>query len=187
MHILLQGKIRNPDDQKLKKKDNLDFLPSDKIIDVDTGEIIVSSEPVVLQSVALGSCVALAVYEQNSKTGGLAHIMLPGKSPSPNFDTKYAEDAIEALLDSVMKQGAKLRNLEISIVGGANVLQEGDIPDKVINSVLDYLKNLNLELNCMRVGGIERRSLFLDTATGNVYFTEGDNSEKILLTEIERI
>jgi len=158
-----------------------------KTIDVDTGEIEVSSEPVVLQSVALGSCVALAVYEQSSKIGGLAHIMLPGKSPSSKNNSKYAEDAIEVLLDSVKKLGATIRNLEIGIVGGANVLQEGDIPDKVINSVLGYLKKLNLVVNRMRVGGIERRSIFLNTATGNVYYSEGDNQKKILLTKIERI
>lgn len=165
----------------------MELLLIDKTIDVDTGEIELSSEPVVLQSVALGSCIALAVYEQSSKIGGLAHIMLPGKSPSSKNNSKYAEDAIEALLDSVKSLGAKINNLEISIVGGANVLREGDIPDKVIDSVLDYLKKLNLDVNRMRVGGLVRRSLFLDTATGDVCFTEGDNLKKLLLTKIERI
>lgn len=165
----------------------MEFLPDHKIIDVDTGEIGVSSELVILQSVALGSCVAIAVYDKESKIGGLAHIMLPGRSQSTNFDTKYAEDAIETLLDSMMKQDTKLGNLEISVVGGANVLQEGDIPDKVIESVLDYLRKLKLKPNRMRVGGIERRSLFLDTSSGNVYYTEGDSHEKILLTKIDRV
>lgn len=158
-----------------------------KTVDVDTGEIRVSSEPAILQSIALGSCVAVAVYERNRKIGGLAHIMLPGKSPTSNGNTKYAEDAIEALIDSTKKLGAEITDLEISIVGGANVLQEGDIPDKVRESVLGYLKKLQLRLNCMRVGGIERRSVFLDTTSGEVYYTEGENSTKILLTKIERL
>ncbi len=165
----------------------MDILLSDKFIDVDTGEIKVSSEPVILQSIALGSCIALAIYERDRKIGGLAHIMLPGKSPSSQNNTKYTEDAIGALLDAAKEQGAKIGNLEISIVGGANILQKGDIPDKVIKSVLDYLKKLNLEVNCMRIRGVERRSVFLDTATGDVHFTEGDNQKKILLTKIERI
>jgi len=158
-----------------------------KTVDVDTGEIRVSSEPVILQAIALGSCVALAAYERNLKIGGLAHIMLPGKSRSSKNNTRYAEDAIQTLFESVKKLGADISNLEISIVGGANILQEGDVPDKVIESVLDYLKKLHLELNCMRVGGIERRSAFLNTTSGEVFYTEGDNTTRILLTKIEKI
>lgn len=160
---------------------------SNKTIDVDTGELRVSSEQVILQSIALGSCVAMVVFERNMKIGGLAHIMLPGKSPTSNNSTKYAENAIDALLNAVVQLGVKISNLEISVVGGANVLQEGDIPDKVIESVLGYLKKINLEVKYMRVGGIERRSMFLDTASGSVYYTEGNSTSKILLKDIERI
>ncbi|MEA1981730.1 MAG: chemotaxis protein CheD [candidate division Zixibacteria bacterium] len=164
----------------------MEFLSNLKIIDVDTGEIQVSSEPIILQSIALGSCVALVVYDRNLKIGGIAHIMLPGKSLSAK-NTKFSADAIESLLESINKLGAKTSDLEISIVGGANVLREGDIPNKVIESVLYYLKKSNLELNNMRVGGVERRSVFLDIESGNVFYTEGNSTKKILLKEIENI
>ncbi len=163
------------------------YFSNEKVIDVDTGELKVSSEPVILQSIALGSCVALTTYEPNKKIGGLAHIMLPGKSPSSKNNTKYAEDSIEALLEWMNKLGATKEKLEISIVGGANVLQEGDIPDKVIESVLSYLEKIDIKVKCMRVGGILRRSMFINTATGDVHYTEGDNPTKILLSKIERI
>jgi len=113
--------------------------------------------------------------------------MLPGKSPSNNNNTKYAEDAIDALLNSVEKLGAKIENLEISIVGGANILQEGDLPDLITKSIIDCLEKLDLEVSGMRVGGVERRSVFLNTATGNVYYVEGDNPNKILLTKITKV
>ena len=163
------------------------MLPNTNTVDIDTGEIRVSSDPVILQAIALGSCVALTVYERNLKIGGLAHIMLPGKSHLSNNNTKYAKDAIKALLDSVKMLGADISNLEISMIGGANVLQDGDIPDKVIESVLGYLKESHLKLNRMRVGGIERRSAYLDIISGEVFYTEGDNTTKTLLTNIERI
>lgn len=156
-------------------------------IDVDTGEIGVSLEGAVLQSIALGSCVALAVFEREREIGGMAHIMLPERSPKADGNTKYAEDAIDALLDQVKALAGEISNLEISVVGGANVLQKGDIPDKVIESVLGYLKKLNLEPTCMRIGGIRRRSAFLDATTGFVFYTEGDDPTKIPLTKIERI
>ena len=129
----------------------------------------------------------MAVYERDKRIGGLAHIMLPGKSPSTTGSTKYAEDAIKALLDRTKKPGAEIADLEISIVGGANILREGDIPDKVIESVLGCLKRLHRGLKGMRVGGFERRSVFLDTTSGEVYYTEGENTTKTLLDKIERI
>lgn len=147
-------------------------------IDVDTGEIGVSAGPAILQSVALGSCVAVAVYERERHIAGLAHIMLPGSSPGTGTNTKYAEDAIRTLLDRLKELGAETRNLEISIVGGANVLQEGDIPDKVIASVLNHLMELNLEVKRIRVGGIRRRSLFMDVESGQVFYTEGDDTSR---------
>ncbi len=159
------------------------------IIDVDTGEIRVSSEPVMIRAVALGSCVAVIIYDRSKKIGGMAHIMLPGRSPIGDIEskTKYAEDALDILFNTVKKLNSKISDLEISIVGGANVLQEGDIPDKVIKSVLDYLKKLNIEWNGERVGGTERRSVFLDTTTGKVYYTEGDSVPIVLMKKTVRI
>lgn len=168
-------------------KDKRTFLSDEVTIDVDTGGVEVSAEPVVLQSVALGSCIALVLYQRKMKIGGLAHIMLPGPSPSSKINTKYTVDAIDALLDRVTKLGAGINDLEISVVGGANVLQEGDIPDKVTKSVLDYLQQLNLVVNCMRVGGVNRRSVFLETKTGDVYYTESDDPTRILLTKTKSI
>ncbi len=155
-------------------------------MDVDTGEIRVTAESAMLRAVALGSCVAVAVHEPQLKIGGLAHIMLPGKPPRPGHNTKYAEHAIATLHEQVRKLGGKTDNLVTSVVGGANVLQEGDIPDKVIESVLDCLKRERLQLSGMRVGGIERRSVFLNIASGEVFYAEGDSTIKTLLTRIER-
>ena len=160
----------------------MDSLTTKKTIDVDTGEVKVSSEPVILRSVALGSCVAVVVYDRTQKIGGLAHIMLPGRSLETTSETltKYTEDAIDAVLEAVIKLGADRDNLVISIVGGANVLQEGDIPDKVTKSVKDYLRKLVLDWDKERVGGIERRSVFLDIDSGRVFFTEGEGSAREL-------
>lgn len=160
---------------------------SQEATNVDTGEVKVSSEAGILQSVALGSCVAVVVYERTSKVGGIAHIMLPGRSPSPKGNTKYAEDAIDALLGSIRNLGTNMDNLELCIVGGANVLRRGDIPDMVIESVLGYLGTGQMEWQGMRIGGFERRSVFLDVMTGNVSYTEGNNNTKVMLNDIERI
>ncbi len=157
-------------------------LKDNEFVDVDTGEIRVSSKPVILRAAALGSCVAVAIYDRYKKIGGLAHIMLPGRSlkGKNGGKTKYAEDAIDVLFDTAKRLGIKINDLEVSLVGGANVLREGDIPELVVKSVLDYLKKLNVKWEREKTGGTQRRSVFLDIAAGKIFYSEGDSEIKEL-------
>ncbi len=153
-----------------------------KFIDVYTGEVSVSSEPVVLRAMAIGSCVVVAAYDRNKKIGGLAHIMLPGKSPRQDSDdrTKYAENAIDFLLDSIKRIGVKAEDLEVNLVGGANVLGKGSISEEVAGSISGYLEKLGIEPKKKKIGGTERRSVSLDIESGKVFYTEGDSITKEL-------
>ena len=149
-----------------------------KFIDVDTGKVKVHLRPAILRAMAIGSCVVVAIYDRYKKIGGLAHIMLPGRSPKRDGKdkTKYAEDAIDTLLTTAKKLGAETSNLEVNLVGGANILGEGDIPDKVAKSVLDYLKKLSIEPKSEEIGGKERRSIFLNIDSGKIFYSQGDNA-----------
>ncbi len=151
-------------------------------VDVDTGEVRVSSSPGILRALALGSCVAVAAYDRYKKIGGLAHVMLPGKSPSGEGENreKYTEDAIDVLLDSIKEMGTKTQNLEVNLVGGANILGEGTISEEIMGSVLGYLEKLNIEPKNKRLGGRERRSVSLDIVSGRIFYTEGDSAAKEL-------
>ena len=166
----------------VKLADFMGIAPSNKFIDADTGKIIVSSKPVVLRVMAIGSCVVVALYDRYKKIGGLAHIMLPGRSPKRDGKdkTKYAEDAIDILLDTAKEVGAGKEDLEVNVVGGANVLGEGSISEEVVGSALGYLKKLGIEPRKKRLGGAQRRSVSLDIESGRIFYTEGDSMKKEL-------
>ena len=153
-----------------------------EFIDVDTGEVKVTSERVTLRATAIGSCVAVAIYNRHKKIGGLAHVMLPGKSPKRQAGdrTKYAEDALDDLFDAARKLGAGTEDLEVTVAGAANLLGEGDIPKKVLESVLDYLKKTGVEPKAKLAGGTERRSVSLHINTGRIFYTEGNGAVKEL-------
>lgn len=155
---------------------------NDKFIDVYTGEVIVSSKPVILRVMAIGSCVVVIAYDRYKKIGGLAHIMLSGRSSSRTSEErpKYAEDAIDVLLDTAKKLGAGKEDLEINLVGGANVLGEGSISKEVLGSALDYLKKLGIEPKKKRIGGTQRRSVSLDIESGRIFYTEADSATEEL-------
>lgn len=149
----------------------------EEIIDVNTGEIKVSSKPVILRALALGSCVAVVAYDKINKIGGLAHVMLPGKSPNKEKieKTKYAENAIDTLLTSMQNLGSNRADIGISLVGGANMFGEDSIPKEVVYSILGYLKTIGIEPKNKIIGGKNYRTASLDIASGKIFYTESDN------------
>ena len=150
----------------------MDSFWQDGAIDVDTGEVKVIAKHGVLRSVALGSCVAVIIYDKTSKIGGIAHIMLPGKSFDKTDNiTKFCDDALDILFDKVMNMGSKTDNLEISVVGGANVLQEGDTPDKVVKSVLEYLSHKKSGDSQRKIGRDQKAERFFLISAQVNYFT----------------
>lgn len=148
---------------------------------VTSGQIATGSKNGIVASSALGSCIAFIAYDVNTKTGGMAHVMLPGKSPKSD-DNRYAEDAINNLIDKLQKLGVLEKNIEICLVGGANVLRKenDNIADQLIDSVYEILKKKKLKVKAVSVGGYERRNAKLNLNTGIVYFSIGDSAEKHL-------
>jgi len=152
---------------------------------VATGCLDTGSQKGIIRTSPLGSCVAVIAYDKSTKTGGIAHIMLPGKSPTKHKveENKYAENAIENLLDALKNLGSKKANIEICLVGGANVLRkENDtIADNVILSIFEILERKKLRIKKTSLGGFERRTAKLTLHSGSVTFTLGDNSEAELV------
>lgn len=155
---------------------------SSQYIDVDTGKVKVSSKPVVLRAMAIGSCVVVIAFDRGKKIGGLAHIMLPGRSAKRESKdkTKYIEDAIDKLLEKLKNLGAKIEDLEISLVGGADLLGEGNISELIVDSALNYLEKLRIVVQRKSLGGTQRRSVSLDISSGKILYTDGDSQRKEL-------
>ena len=71
---------------------------------------------------ALGSCIAISVFDPVAKVGGLAHIMLPDSE----MDVKkaeanpyiFADTGIARLLRRAAQAGANSRRLVVRIAGG---------------------------------------------------------------------
>ena len=148
---------------------------------VSTGCIATGSKEGVLTSSPLGSCVAVVAYDVNTKIGGLAHVMLPGKSPKGN-NNRYAENAITNLIGELKNLGVPEKNIEICLVGGANVLRKenDNIADQLIISVYEILEKKKLNVIASSLGGYERRTAKLNLCSGIVNFTVGDSLENKL-------
>ena len=156
---------------------------------VSAGELCTAREEGLLCSTPLGSCIALIAYDPVAKAGGMAHIMLPGKSPKNGVLNKYAENAIPALLDAMFLHGANKKNIRIGIIGGANVLQKKDdsLVESIINSVIKTIEDLKIPIIASSLGGHERRSASLNISRGELFYTIGDSKNILLCAFFEQI
>lgn len=87
---------------------------------VRMAEYYVGMAPEIIATVGLGSCVGISIYDPRKKIGGLIHIMLPENKKGLR-KAKYADTGIPLLLNKMKKAGAKFRNLEAKIAGGAHM------------------------------------------------------------------
>lgn len=148
---------------------------------VGTGDIVLRSTP-------LGSCIAVMAYSRARSTGGLAHILLPGEAPKEKTEDtdKYAENAIPNLLHKLAAYGISGSDLEIVLVGGANVLKDekDDLPFRIVENITEVVKKNKLKLAASSLGGFERRTAELDVKTGIVKYTIGNSRKRIIKDSI---
>lgn len=154
------------------------------IIYVHSGEVFSGGPETTLYSGAIGSCVVITIYDSVKEIGAMAHVMLPGTGPDgeEKGDTKYAANAIGALVTLMKQQGSKASQWETCIIGGANVLKKPNetIGKNNIDSVMQWLAVYGIRLSEKALGGQERRTVTLDIANGVIYYTVGDSRKKIL-------
>ncbi len=151
---------------------------------VNTGEVYSGGIETILNSGAIGSCVVVIAFDSITTTGAMAHVMLPNKSPHERMSnaTRYAANAIEELLNQLFKKGVKKENIDLCIVGGANVLKRKNdtIGIDNVNSVKKLLKEEELDIKAEAIGGFERRTVLFDIEKGCIYYTVGDLHQKTL-------
>ncbi len=90
---------------------------------VGMAEWAVDRGDVDLVAVGLGSCVAVALYDPDTRVGGLLHLLLPSpaQGSDPSNAARFAETGIPLLLREVVAAGAKPERLAARLAGGASL------------------------------------------------------------------
>jgi chemotaxis protein CheD len=154
---------------------------------VGIGEYFVSNDPDdIIKTFALGSCVAVIMYDKVKKIAGLIHIALPFSEISDEKRRKlpgyFADTGIPILINLMKKKGALLNNVWIKMVGGANVLNTKYNFDIGIRNVLAVKKILwknNLGIIAEDVGENRARTCMLYVGTGEVQISSQNQKWKI--------
>lgn len=148
-------------------------VPVQKRIKIHIGEIYTSSEPTVIETI-LGSCVSVCLFDPVRKTGGMNHILLPGKADLKKFDdaTRYGINAMEMLINSMMKLGSRRRDILSKIFGGAHIIKSiaSHISPgpKNVRFVEEFLDLEEIPIVSQNTGGNNGRKIYFHTHTGEV-------------------
>jgi chemotaxis protein CheD len=130
----------------------------------------------------IGSCIAVFLYDKKTKTGGLAHIMLPrGKGDDPAHAGRYADTGIKALIRLM-----GTNSLTAKIAGGSNMFAADQnkaaitVGKNNIESVKQILAEKKIPVIAEDTGGLFGRTVTCHTDTGAV-------EVKILTDPISRV
>ncbi len=143
---------------------------------VGVAEYMTTVYPKVLVTL-LGSCIAICLHDPVKKRGGLAHVMLPYSSHfrSPTIKPgKYADTAIEALLEDMTAIGCIKSRLTAKISGGARMLKleldngMANIGDRNIIAAKETLEKEGIELLGEDTGEVYGRRVEFHTDSGMV-------------------
>lgn len=152
------------------------------VIDVQTGEVRSGRKGCILVSRAIGSCVAVGIFDRTSGCSGLAHVMLPGSSGGREPRLRYAQDAVAEMTLQMELLACNPGDCTVVLAGGANVLKdpEDTLCRAVVESVLESVRFHGLRVEAESLRGTERRQVRLCSRLGHFYCAVGDRPESLL-------
>jgi chemotaxis protein CheD len=146
---------------------------------VRMGEILASSTSgEELVAIGLGSCIGLALVDRSAGVAGLAHVVLPESGNATGPAGKFANLAVPALLEQVVRLGARKERLEAVVVGGARMFALGagmDIGARNEAAVRGALSEVHVRVKAATTGGNSGRTMrvIAGECTVNVHIAGG--------------
>ena len=156
-------------------------------IAVGMGEIRVTESPHLLRVVGIGSCIAVALYDRDTRIGGLAHTMLPyiEEAHDKSHPTRFTDVAIGMMIDEMKRRGARIQDIRAKIFGGANMFPKiissdstMDVGKRNILAVREQLENHNIEIIAEEVGDHIGRTVLFDTKDGSLVVKTTNSEER---------
>jgi len=159
------------------------------------GEYYVTRENELITTV-LGSCVAACIRDKESGLGGMNHFMLPitsveklkqGNEAVVGNATRYGNFAMEHLINTILSNGGKRKNLEVKLFGGGRIIPTlTDVGIKNIDFVLEYVDTEGLALLSQDLGDIYPRKIIYFPKTGKVAMKKIQHLHNDVIIQRER-
>lgn len=159
------------------------------VVKVGIADLNIITAPDTIRTSGLGSCVGIVLYDLTKQVAGLAHIMLPDSSltrQSEFNEYKYADTAIDVLIDKLIRLEARKFSLKAKIAGGAQMFQINSATDVMrigprnVEAVKERLKLHRIPIISSDVGGSSGRTIEFDPVTGKLKIRTVNKGEKFI-------
>jgi len=129
---------------------------------VAQGDSLASTDPDVLFTTVLGSCVAVCLHDGNFGVGGMNHFLLADPAPladeGSHLLNRYGLHSMELLVNEMLKRGATRGGIKARIYGGAKMREGlGEIGQCNIEFARRFLANERIPVLGEDVGGFSAR------------------------------
>lgn len=136
-----------------------------KHISIHPGEYYASGENIIISTI-LGSCVSACIYDPIARIVGMNHFLLSNKRYSKDMKFflteagRYGINAMELVINEMLKLGARRKNLCAKAFGGSSLLGMNCSSDNFlcvgevnIRFIREFLKNEGIPLISSDLGG----------------------------------
>lgn len=157
------------------------------------GECHVTRGDVVLSTV-LGSCVSVCLFTEKGGYCGMNHFMLPCRSSRYTAVDNvlhtnsgfFGINAMEIMINDLMKRGVDRRRLKAKVFGGANVLAvksgSRSVGEQNVDFILKFLEVEKIPLAACSTGGdFARKILFFAESADVLHYRLGNIMTKKIL------
>jgi chemotaxis protein CheD len=143
---------------------------------VKVADYAVRQGPHVLTTIGLGSCVAIALYDRDTRIGALAHILLPTPTMSRERGNpaKFPETIVPLMLEEMHALGTRNARVSAKIVGGASMFGQLvsstgiNIGERNVLATREALSAAGVPILAEDTGLDYGRSVFFHLADGRV-------------------
>ena len=154
-------------------------------IKVGIAEYDVTKNGAVLTTSGLGSCIGVALHDQEVPVSGLVHVMLPSAQDRDGSNpAKFADTGVQTLVEALEAEGGDRSDMVAKIAGGSDMLDFSEsgsgIGQRNVEQVKETLDDMGIPLVGEDVGGDHGRSLKLVGTDGDLVVKSANKESQTL-------
>lgn len=134
---------------------------------VSQGEYLASRDPNETLSTVLGSCVAACLWDPVALIGGMNHFLLP-YAGADSVSSRYGINAMEMLINNLLKLGADRNRIRAKLFGGATMSSNlADIGGLNARFAQSFLSTEGIPCDAASLGGTAARRVTFHPTSGH--------------------
>ncbi|MEP2639402.1 chemotaxis protein CheD [Roseobacter sp.] len=142
---------------------------SDSRIHITQGEQAFGSDPELVISTLLGSCVSCCMWDPIAGVGGMNHMLLTSSTADNGASQLPGINSMELLINGILKEGGDRKRLRAKAFGGAQMVAGlSEIGRKNSEFILSFLENEGITCEGHSLGGQTARQLMFWPSSGRV-------------------